>query len=131
MSNESAHSKIEIVPPPDLIQFPLSPAQFEDIVGVPKSTLLRWEREGQIPNINQVQNGNRFGREISEGDFILLLLHMKSQTRTLVRRDQPTVELFKHPWLQSFDPTKPNTLATPTGYILRFQGNNVTPHAEQ
>lgn len=110
---------VEIFPPIEPLKFPLIPIQICRILGLSKSTLLRWERDGLIPPIQHFDTDLLYGRGYFADDLTRLLLAMKAMTFS-PSRGRTEVKL-RFPWLANFDPAIPCELITPSRFHIKFE----------
>ena len=119
-------NSVDILLPPNFITFPLSPSDFENLVGIDKSTLFRWERDGWIPRIPQVKNGLRMERQIEIEDLKKIFSAMKEMREgfTGARRWSEKAAYPAFPWLENFNPEKPCLITTEKGVTFKFNGDH-------
>ena len=116
MGNE----RLKMYPPERPIQFPLVPNDIHKALGIAKSTLLRWEHYGKIPQVKQVFKGGLTERQYSEDDLIAILKNLQGKLNI---NGQPLIR-----WLQGIDlDTYEGTIiTTPYGYRLNFEPKTET-----
>ena len=112
MTERMGQPSMEIFRP---ITFPLNCATVCEILGIVKSTLLRWEGSLGLEVARDESKGQN-DRCFSPSNLTKLLIYAKS----LTRKGTGNVPVPCYPWLSDFDPTKPCIIDTPSGYHIKY-----------
>lgn len=115
MTNRKERAEVEVFPPRAPLEYPLGMKDVMLLLGVSKSTLFRWEKDGLIPPFPRMSKGQLDERQVGPQDLTRLMTYLK-EIRTLKGK-------AVYPCLENFDPTVESSISFPSGYEVVFKGS--------